>query len=144
MVENTLTIIHVDTASSGGTYVNQHGQTVTQHELSIAGLVDPQGFKADVWSMIRGDGVGGVYASQKMERAPAAPVKRSLVEFLSMGNFRLRYPTSPPLVSRHRSWRQLARWGWQKVKVIAIYSNQTRSCPLTTLRGALRREPTRF
>ena len=64
MIPNFLTHVHIKTASSGGTYVNEHGQTVTQHELSIAGIVDPHGFKADIWSMIRGDGVDGAGASQ--------------------------------------------------------------------------------
>ena len=90
MISNVLTHVHVDTASSGGTYVNEHGQTITQHELSIAGLVDPHGFKADVWAMIRGDGVGGVgvrepvAAQPVMERGGGKSVMERMDELTAM------------------------------------------------------------
>jgi len=52
MIDNVLTVVNVDTASSGGG-VQQ------PHELSISGLSDPHAFKQDVWAMIRGEGVDG-------------------------------------------------------------------------------------
>ena len=89
MVPNTLTVVQVDTASSG-THRNANGQTITTHELSIAGLVDPHGFKADVWAMIRGDGVGGVgvrepvAAQPVMERGGGKSVMERMDELTAM------------------------------------------------------------
>lgn len=48
-VPNILTIINVDTASSGG--VGEGGQQ--RHELKLAGLKDPHSFKKLVWAMKR-------------------------------------------------------------------------------------------
>lgn len=55
LVPNVLHTVHVDTASSGA--VTEGG---TRHELTIRGLVDPEGFKRDVWAMKRGEPVDGV------------------------------------------------------------------------------------
>jgi len=35
------------------------------HELSIVGLADPHALQADVWAMVRGDGVDGVGAQAR-------------------------------------------------------------------------------
>ncbi|GMH68690.1 hypothetical protein TL16_g04990 [Triparma laevis f. inornata] len=67
MVENVLTKVNVDTASSGA-ITSADGST--SHELSIAGLTDPHQFKADVWAMIRGDGVDGFVPYNSRGSAP--------------------------------------------------------------------------
>ncbi|GMH63292.1 hypothetical protein TrST_g6359 [Triparma strigata] len=64
MVDNVLTSVNVDTASSGGP---------RGHELSIDGLSDPNQFKADVWSMIRGDGVNGFTSNTAGRQVNAVP-----------------------------------------------------------------------
>ena len=69
MIDNVLTKVNVDTASSGQVSDGQGG-TSQVHELSIAGLTDPHQFKADVWSMIRGDGVNGVSSAQAVSAIP--------------------------------------------------------------------------
>ena len=51
-VENVLSIIHVDTASSGG------GEAGVRHELSLAGLREPHKFKQLVWAMKRANAKG--------------------------------------------------------------------------------------
>lgn len=51
-VENVLTTIHVDTASSGGSTP----EGVVRHELVLKGLKDPYGFKKLVWAMKRSNG----------------------------------------------------------------------------------------
>lgn len=48
-VENTITVVNVDTASSGGP--GQEG--LPRHEVQIRGLVDPHAFKKLVWKMKR-------------------------------------------------------------------------------------------
>ena len=50
-IENVLSIVNVDTASSGTT---QDG--IVKHELSIHGLKDPHSFKKLVWAMKRSNG----------------------------------------------------------------------------------------
>ena len=59
LVPRTLTVVHVDTASSGFV-ANPNGAPVEQHELTLRGLVDPELFKTDVWAMKRGEPVDGV------------------------------------------------------------------------------------
>merc|ERR1719421_2597890 len=56
LVPRVLHTVHVDTASSGAVV---EGAGVT-HELTIRGLVNPEGFKRDVWAMKRGEAVDGV------------------------------------------------------------------------------------
>jgi hypothetical protein len=51
-IENVLSTVNVDTASSGAT---QEGGGV-RHELSIQGLKDPHAFKKLVWAMKRSNG----------------------------------------------------------------------------------------
>jgi len=58
MVNNVLTKINIDTASSGMPNPNQPG--MVQHELVLTGLKDPHGFKSMVWRMKRtGSGNSG-------------------------------------------------------------------------------------
>lgn len=56
LVENTLTLVNVDTASGnrGGP-----GEGGGGHELSLKGLKDPHSFKKAVWAMKRGEGIPG-------------------------------------------------------------------------------------
>lgn len=56
LVPRTLKVVHVDTASSG-VVQTENGLL---HELTLRGLVDPDGFKNDVWAMKRGEPVDGV------------------------------------------------------------------------------------
>jgi len=56
LVPRVLSTVHVDTASSGAK--DENGATT--HELTIRGLIDPEGFKKDVWAMKRGEAVDGV------------------------------------------------------------------------------------
>merc|ERR1711991_832602 len=65
LVENTVSVVNVDTASSGGTDPNQG---IKKHELQIRGLVDPHAFKKLVWKMKR-EGHGT--PSQQQFVAPA-------------------------------------------------------------------------
>ena len=59
MVNNVLTKVNIDTASSG-MRVGENGQRMNLHELTLQGLVDPHGFKSMVWRMKRsGSGGGG-------------------------------------------------------------------------------------
>jgi len=58
LVPRTLKVVHVDTASSG--FVGGEGGIKEQHELTLRGLVDPEGFKSDVWAMKRGEPVDGI------------------------------------------------------------------------------------
>ena len=58
LVPRVLHTVHVDTASSGAANPNKPGEVM--HELTIRGLVDPEGFKRDVWAMKRGEPVDGV------------------------------------------------------------------------------------
>jgi len=63
-VENVLTTIHVDTASSGGADPNG----IVRHELTLTGLKDPYGFKKLVWAMKRSN--GNTYAAERASFAP--------------------------------------------------------------------------
>lgn len=68
MVNNVLTKINIDTASSG-MRVGGEGQTMIQHELVLTGLKDPHGFKSMVWRMKRlgsGNSNGGGAAPSAM------------------------------------------------------------------------------
>jgi len=86
MVKNTLSVVNIDTASSGGT--DEQGRK--QYELSIGGLTDPNGFKRDVWAQIRGEyngggdsGYGGgvpVASAAIMERGAAKSVLQRMEE----------------------------------------------------------------
>jgi len=58
MVNNILTKVNIDTASSG-MRVGENGQKLNLHELTLQGLVDPHGFKSMVWRMKRSSGGGG-------------------------------------------------------------------------------------
>jgi len=51
-IQRVLYIVQVDTASGS--------RDTGGHELTIVGLVDPEAFKRDVWSMKRGEGIEGV------------------------------------------------------------------------------------
>merc|ERR1712046_303582 len=42
LVPNTLSVVHIDTASSG--VVAVEGKTIQRHELTLRGLVDPESF----------------------------------------------------------------------------------------------------
>ena len=59
---NVLSRVTVDTASSGTK--NENG--LVQHELNLAGLKDPHGFKKLVWAMKRGDHPDTVVKSTTM------------------------------------------------------------------------------
>lgn len=59
LVPRTLTVVHVDTASSGFV-AGPNGPPVEKHELEIRGVKDPDLFKRDVWAMKRGEPVDGV------------------------------------------------------------------------------------
>lgn len=59
LVPRTLKVVHVDTASSG-IVATGNGAPQQQHELTLRGLLDPDGFKNDVWAMKRGEPVDGV------------------------------------------------------------------------------------
>jgi hypothetical protein len=79
LVPRVLHTVHVDTASSGA--ANPAAPGTMTHELTIRGLVDPEGFKRDVWAMKRGevvDGVDGTVAplavSMIRDSAHSAPV----------------------------------------------------------------------
>jgi hypothetical protein len=61
MVNNVLTKVNVDTASSG-MRVGAEGQTMNVHELQLVGLKDPHGFKSMVWRMKRTTGAGSSVA----------------------------------------------------------------------------------
>ena len=87
--------VHVDTASSG--VANPADPGTMTHELTIRGLIDPEGFKRDVWAMKRGevvDGVDGTVAPMAVSMirdsahpAPAAPAEATaplLVEQTSL------------------------------------------------------------
>lgn len=54
VIQNVLSILQVDTASSGGAVNPNNGQV--QHELSLRGLKDPHAFKKLVWDMKRSNG----------------------------------------------------------------------------------------
>ena len=64
LVENVLTTVNVDTASSGA-----------KRELVLIGLKDPEQFKKDVWSMKRGDGAiaNSPYYSPNTNTTSVAP-----------------------------------------------------------------------
>mmetsp|Transcript_27891 Transcript_27891/g.60092 ORF Transcript_27891/g.60092 Transcript_27891/m.60092 type:complete len:121 (+) Transcript_27891:2-364(+) len=53
MIDNVLTVVHVDTA-------RDTASRYRRHSLSISGLSDPHAFKRDVWAMIKGEGVNGI------------------------------------------------------------------------------------
>lgn len=61
MVNNVLTKVNIDTASSG-MRVGAEGQTMNVHELQLVGLKDPHGFKSMVWRMKRTTGAGSSVA----------------------------------------------------------------------------------
>ena len=83
---NVLHTVHVDTASSGA--VTEAG---INHELTIQGLVDPEGFKRDVWAMKRGEPVDGVDGT-------VAPIAVSMI----------RDTTRPPMDKGHTNEPLLA------------------------------------
>jgi len=63
-IENVLSTVNVDTASSGAT-----SDGVTRHELTLRGLKDPHGFKKLVWAMKRSAGNPAGAALQSAPRA---------------------------------------------------------------------------
>lgn len=92
--------VHVDTASSGSVIPGDVKGDIT-HELTIRGLVDPEGFKRDVWAMKRGevvDGVDGTVAPlavsmvrDRTQHAPAASTE----------------PTAPLLLEQNSLLREM-------------------------------------
>jgi hypothetical protein len=67
-VDNVLSIVTVDTASSGGS-----SEGVVNHELALRGLKDPHAFKKCVWDCKRGSVNlrGGVPDAHAMDRGGA-------------------------------------------------------------------------
>ena len=64
-IDNVYSVVSVDTASSGNVNPDNGAR---MHELTIAGLKDPLGFKKLVWSMKRATAAGGgqVYAAPSL------------------------------------------------------------------------------
>ena len=100
LVPRVLHTVHVDTASSGSVIPGDVKGAIT-HELTIRGLLDPEGFKRDVWAMKRGevvDGVDGTVAplavSMIRDRAQHAPAAST-------------EPTAPLLVEQNSLLREM-------------------------------------
>ncbi|GMI27907.1 hypothetical protein TeGR_g2764 [Tetraparma gracilis] len=79
MVENVLTTVNIDTASSGGV-VTADGAGGKNHELTLPGLVDPHQFKSDIWAMVRGDGVDGVGGTASTVQVTGMAMARGAAE----------------------------------------------------------------
>mmetsp|Transcript_24452 Transcript_24452/g.59004 ORF Transcript_24452/g.59004 Transcript_24452/m.59004 type:complete len:263 (-) Transcript_24452:223-1011(-) len=77
-IDNVLSVVTVDTASSGG----GGGEGGPRHELSLAGLKEPQKFKRLVWAMKRASSKG---ENQALVPPPsfAAPIQSAMDRGLS-------------------------------------------------------------
>jgi len=71
-IDNVLSVVTVDTASSGG-----EGPA---HELSLAGLKEPQKFKKLVWAMKRANAQGGQGPNQSSAPLSFAPPAHSAMD----------------------------------------------------------------
>jgi len=78
-IDNVLSHIHIDTASSGG---GRSEDGVSRHELTLSGLEHPTVFKRSVWAMKRGDPIPYLnYAGRGAPAtgaAAAAPAQESM------------------------------------------------------------------
>lgn len=93
-VQNVLTTIHVDTASSG----NADPNGVIRHELTLKGLQDPYGFKKLVWAMKRSNGT----TMHAAARAAGAPPGGQTMMRSGVGVSSDDYGTLPLLMSEIR------------------------------------------
>eukprot|EP00931_Biecheleriopsis_adriatica_P105095 TRINITY_DN79685_c0_g1_i1.p1 TRINITY_DN79685_c0_g1~~TRINITY_DN79685_c0_g1_i1.p1 ORF type:complete len:281 (+),score=48.79 TRINITY_DN79685_c0_g1_i1:117-845(+) len=77
-VENRLSVVHIDTASSGGA----SAEGGVRHELVLKGLVEPSAFKHSVWGMKRRIAPAG--ATVPLGSPPlAAPAQQNMTVLLT-------------------------------------------------------------